>query len=228
MELRVLPYLVGKIGSRGILQYRTGQTHPALATDLQAPYPECLRNLDADGMKLFGEEYLLRAQTYRTTARPYFVDKMPDNFAHIGLIHLMLPNAKIVDVRRQPMACCFSNFKHYFPLGKDFSYDLGDLGRYYTDYVDLMQHFDDVIPGKVHRVFYENLIENPEAEIRRLFDYLGLSFDERSLRFHETQRPVRTVSSEQVRMPIFRDALEQWRHFEPWLDTLKTALGPAG
>ena len=227
MELRVLPYLVGRIGSRGIMQYRAGQTHPALATDLQAPYPECLRNLDASGLKLFGEEYLERTRVHRTTNRPFFIDKMPDNFAHIGLIQLMLPNAKIIDVRRHPMACCFSNFKHYFPLGKDFSYGLNDLGRYYADYVELMAHFDEVLPGRIHRVFYEHVIKNTESEIRGLFDYLGLPFEGQCLRFYETDRPVRTPSSEQVRMPIFKDALERWCHYEQWLDPLKAALGPA-
>jgi tetratricopeptide (TPR) repeat protein len=227
MELRVLPYLVSRISARGVMQYRAGQTHPALATDLQAPYPECLRNLDAAGLKVLGEEYLERARQHRTTDRPFFIDKMPDNFAHIGLIHLILPNAKIIDARRHPMACCVSNFKHYFPLGKDFSYGLNDLGRYYADYVDLMAHYDGVLPGRVHRVLYEQVVENPENEIRRLFDYLELPFEEQCLRFHETDRPVRTPSSEQVRMPIFKDALEQWHHYEQWLDPLKAALGSA-
>jgi tetratricopeptide (TPR) repeat protein len=227
MELRVLPYLVGRIASRGIMQYRSGQIHPALATDLQAPYPECLRNLDASGLKLFGEEYLERARVHRATNKPFFIDKMPDNFAHIGLIHLMLPNARIIDARRHPMACCFSNFKHYFALGKDFSYDLTDLGRYYADYVELMMHFDRVLPNKIHRVFYEKMVASPETEIRRLFDYLNLPFEERCLRFYETERPIRTASSEQVRMPIFADALEHWRRYEQSLVPLRDALGPA-
>ena len=227
MELRVLPYLVGRIGSRTSPQFRPGQSHPALATDSQAPYPECLRNLDAGDLKLLGEEYLGRAAMHRNSARPRFVDKMPDNFAHIGLIHLMLPNAKIVDVRRHPLACCVSCFKHYFPLGKDFSYSLGDLGRFYADYVELMAHWDAVLPGKVHRVFYERLIDDTEGEIRRMFEYLELPFEPAMLRFHETERAVRTPSAEQVRRPIFRDELENWRHFEPWLEPLKSALGPA-
>lgn len=227
MELRVLPYMVSRISARGVMQFKPGQTHPALATDLQAPYPECLRNLDSAGLKLFGEEYLKRAAMHRTKNRPYFIDKMPDNFAHIGLIHLALPNAKIIDARRHPMPCCLSNFKHYFPLGKDFSYSLNDLGRYYADYVDLMAHFDKALPGRVHRVFYENVVEDPEREIRRLFGYLDLPFEEQCLRFYETDRPVRTASSEQVRMPIFTDALDQWTHFEPWLEPLKSALGAA-
>jgi len=227
MELRILPYLVGRIGARGVLQYKPGQTHPALATDLQAPYPECVRNFEAEGLMQLGEDYLARARQHRTTGRPFFIDKMPDNFAHVGLIQMMLPNAKIIDARRHPMACCFSSFKHYFPLGKDFSYGLNDLGRYYTDYVELMAHFDKVLPGRVHRVFYEHLVENLEGETRRLFDYLELPFEQQCLRFYETVRAVRTPSSEQVRMPIFKDGLEQWQHYEQWLGPLKDALGPA-
>lgn len=227
MELRVLPYLVGRISARGVLQYKAGQAHAALATDLQAPYPECLRNLDTSGLKVLGEEYLQRARQHRTKSRPFFIDKMPDNFAHIGLIQLILPNARIIDARRHPMACCFSSFAHYFPLGKDFSYSLNDLGRYYADYVELMAHFDNVLPGRVHRVFYEKMVVSPETEIRRLFDYLELPFEEQTLRFYETERPVRTPSSEQVRRPIFTDALDHWRHYEQWLGPLRDALGPA-
>ena len=226
MELRILPFLVGRIGARGVVQYRAGQTHPALATDTQAPYPESLRNLDADTSKALGDEYIARAVQHRTTAKPFFVDKMPDNFAHIGLIQLILPNAKIVDVRRHPLACCTSSFRHYFPAGKDFSYGLTDLGRYYGDYADLMEHFDKALPGKVHRIHYERLVGDLEGETRRLFDYLGLPFEDAALRYHETERAVRTPSSEQVRMPIFTDGLDSWKHFEPFLGPLKSALGP--
>jgi tetratricopeptide (TPR) repeat protein len=227
MELRILPYLVGRMGAGGSMRFIPGQTNRALRTDTQAPYPEILRNLGSADFAALAEEYLERARVFRVLGRRHFIDKMPDNFAHIGLIHLMLPNAKIVDVRRHPMACCLSNFRHYFPLGKDFSYSLADLGRYYADYVELMSHFDEVLPGKVHRVFYERLVADPETEIRRLFDYLGLGFEEAALRFHENARPVRTASSEQVRMPIFRDALESWRAYEEWLEPLRAALGPA-
>jgi tetratricopeptide (TPR) repeat protein len=227
MELRIVPFIVGRIGARGVLQYRSGQVHPALSTDAQAPYPECLRNLDSEGLNLLGEDYLSRARQHRVMDKPYFVDKMPDNFAHIGLIRLMLPNAKIIDARRHPMACCFSSFAHYFPMGKDFSYSLNDLGRYYSDYIELMAHFDQVLPGKIHRIFYERMVEDTEGEIRRLFDYLELPFEEQCLKFHATERPVRTASAEQVRMPIFTEALEHWRHYEPWLDPLKAALGPS-
>src|SRR5262249_47605131 len=145
--------------------------------------------------------------------------------AHLGLIHLILPNAKIIDARRNPLACCFSNFKQHFARGQNFTYSLQDLGRYYADYVALMSHFDSVLPGRVHRVIYERMVDDPENEIRRLLQYCGLPFEEQCLRFYETERTVRTASSEQVRMPIFRDGLEQWRNFEPWLGPLKEALG---
>jgi tetratricopeptide (TPR) repeat protein len=225
MELRILPYLVGRIGAKGVVQYRSGQHHPALATDMQAPYPEVLRNLDPESATMLGEEYLERARQHRTTSKPFFIDKMPDNFAHVGLIRMILPRARIIDVRREPMACCFSNFKHYFAMGKDFSYGLSDLGRYYADYVDMMDHFDQVLPGRVHGVFYEKLVGDLEGQTHRLFDYLQLPFEDKALRFWETERAVRTPSSEQVRMPIFADGLGQWKHYEPWLDPLKSALG---
>lgn len=228
MELRIIPYIVGRLSARGVTRYRPGQSHPALKTDAQAPYPESLRNLDAESAKYLGDEYLDKARQHRITQRPFFVDKMPDNFAHIGLIQLILPNAKIVDVRREPMACCFSCFKHYFPLGKDFTYSLSDLGRYHADYVALMAHWDKVLPGKVHRIDYERLVADQESETRRLFDYLGLPFEEATLRYHETERAVRTPSSEQVRMPIFAGSGEAWRHYEPWLGPLKAALGSGG
>jgi hypothetical protein len=155
-----------------------------------------------------------------------FIDKMPNNFAHIGLIALMLPNAKIIDARRHPMGCCFSGFKQHFARGQNFSYGLDDIGRYYADYVELMAHFDAVLPGRVHRVIYEAMIEDPEAQIRALLDYCGLPFEEACLNFHENDRAVRTASSEQVRRPIFKDAVEHWQNYESWLDPLKTALGP--
>ena len=158
-------------------------------------------------------------------AAPFFIDKMPNNFAHVGLIHLMLPNAKIIDARRHPLGCCFSGFKQHFARGQNFTYDLDEIGRYYRDYVELMAHFDAVLPGRVHRVFYENMVEDTEGEVRRLLDYCGLPFEEGVLRFHENQRAVRTASSEQVRQPIFREGVDQWRHFEPWLGPLKQALG---
>ena len=157
---------------------------------------------------------------------PFFIDKMPNNFAHVGLIQLILPNAKIIDARRHPMACCFSNFKQHFARGQAFSYDLADMGRYYADYVALMAHFDAVMPGRVHRVVYEHMVADTETQVRALLDYCGLDFDERCLRFFENDRPVRTASSEQVRQPIYRDGVDQWRRFEPWLEPLQLALGP--
>jgi tetratricopeptide (TPR) repeat protein len=193
--------------------------------DLSA-YPEMLGTFTADDFKNLGEEFLERTRIHRKLGRPFFIDKTPHNFAHIGLIHLILPNAKIVDARRHPMGCCFSCFKQHFARGHHFTYDLTDLGLYYSDYVELMAHFDTVLPGRIHRVIYEQMVEDPEAEIRRLLDYCGLLFEEQCLRYYENQRAVRTASSEQVRLPIFADAVDHWRKFESWLDPLKQALGP--
>src|SRR6185369_5588606 len=159
--------------------------------------------------------------------KPFFIDKMPNNFFHVGLIHLALPNARIIDARRHPLGCCFSVFKQHFARGQNFSYALTDIGRYYRDYVELMAHFDAVLPGRVHRVIYERMVEDAETQVRRLLDHCGLPFEAGCLKFYENDRAVRTVSSEQVRRPIFRDGLEQWRTYEPWLGPLKTALGPA-
>ncbi len=189
-------------------------------------YPDVLRDLSSAQLEELGSEYLARTRIQRKLERPFFIDKMPNNFAHVGLIHLILPNAKIIDARRHPLACCFSGFKQHFARGQNFSYSLEELGRYYTDYVALMSHFDSVLPGRVHRVIYETMVDDPEGEIRRLLQYCGLPFEEQCLRFYDTDRTVRTASSEQVRMPIFREGLEQWRHFEPWLGPLKDALGP--
>ena len=150
---------------------------------------------------------------------------MPNNWAHVGLIRLILPNAKIIDARRDPMSCGFSNFKQHFARGQGFTYDLADIGTYYGDYVRLMRHIDIVQPGLVHRVIHEDLVEDPDREVRRLLDHLGLPFDPACLAFHENKRAVRTASSEQVRRPISRDGLDQWRPFDPWLGPLKTALG---
>lgn len=188
-------------------------------------YPEVLATLTADQLRALGEQYLAQTRIQRKTDAPFFIDKMPNNFAHVGLIHLILPNAKIVDARRHPLACCLSNFKQHFARGQNFAYDLDDLGRYYRDYVALMAHFDEVLPGRVHRVFYERMVEDTEAEVRRLLDYCGLPFDPACLRFYETERAVRTASSEQVRQPIYRAGVDQWRHFEPWLGPLRAALG---
>lgn len=173
----------------------------------------------------FGERYLATTRVHRKLGRLFFIDKMPNNFTHIGLIHLILPNARIIDARRHPLASCFSNFKQHFAMGQLFSYGLENIGRFYRDYVELMAHYDAVLPGRVHRVFYERMVEDTETEVRRLLDYCGLPFEEGCLRFHENQRVVRTASSEQVRRPIYKDGVDHWRHYERWLDPLKLALG---
>ncbi len=189
-------------------------------------YPEVLATMSADQLRALGEQYLAQTRIQRRTDAPHFIDKMPNNFAHIGLIHLMLPNAKIIDARRHPLGCCFSAFKQQFARGQNFSYSLDDLGRYYRNYVELMAHCDEVLPGRVHRVIYERMIDDTETEIRRLLDYCGLPFEAACLRFYENERAVRTASSEQVRQPIYREAVDHWRNFEPWLGPLKEALGP--
>ena len=172
-----------------------------------------------------GERYLEKTRTYRTLGRSFFTDKMGANFMHLGLIRLILPNARIVDVRRHPMACCWSNFTQLFAKGQTYAYRLADLGRLYRDYVDLMAHFDQVLPGRVYRIFYEALVNDPAAEVRRLVDYLGLPFDPACLRFFENRRAVDTPSSEQVRRPISGEAVDHWRNFEPWLAPLINSLG---
>jgi hypothetical protein len=173
-----------------------------------------------------GAEYLERTRIQRKTGRPLFIDKMPNNFAHVGLIHLILPNAKIIDARRQPLATGFSCFKQHFARGQHYTYDLTHLGRYYRDYVELMAHIDAVLPGRVHRIHYENMVADTEGEVRRLLAYCNLPFEDACLRFYENERAVRTASSEQVRTPIYREGLDQWQHYEPWLGPLQDALGP--
>lgn len=187
---------------------------------------DCVAALSRDELRALGARYLAGARAYRKTGAPYFIDKMPNNCLHAGLIQLILPNAKIIDAHRHPLGCCLSGFKQQFARGQNFSYSLTDIGRYYHDYVRLMSHFDSVSPGRVHRVYYEQMIEDTEGEVRKVLDYCGLPFDERCLRFYENTRAVRTASSEQVRKPIFRDGVDHWRHFEPWLGPLKQALGP--
>lgn len=189
-------------------------------------FPEVLASLEPDEFRALGERYLESTRIYRKTDRPMFIDKMPNNFANVGLIQLLLPNARIVDARRHPLASCFSIFKQLFARGQAFANSLDDLGHTYRDYVELMAHIDEVLPGRVHRVFYEHLVDDTEAEIRGLLDYCGLPFEERCLHFHETDRAVRTASSQQVRQPINRAGVDHWRHFEDWLDPVKRALGP--
>jgi tetratricopeptide (TPR) repeat protein len=193
--------------------------------DRLGPYPECLAGLDADALASLGAQYLERTRVYRKTDRPFFVDKMLANWLHIGLIHLILPGAKIIDARRDPMATCFGAFKKCFGHGQAFTFDLTELGLYYNDYIRLLSHFDTVLPGRIHRVIYEDMVADTETEIRRLLDYCGLPAEPGCLRFWETERSVSTASSEQVRRPIFREGLDQWRNYEPWLGPLKTALG---
>lgn len=190
------------------------------------PYHAALAAQGADALRALGERYLAHTRIQRKTAAPLFIDKMPNNFMHLGLIHLMLPNAKIIDARRHPLACGFSAFKQNFARGQGFSYDLADIGRYYRDYVALMAHFDAVLPGRVHRVVYERMVDDTESEVRRLLDYCGLPFEAGCLRFFENTRPVRTASSEQVRQPIYREGVDHWRHYAAWLEPLASALGP--
>ncbi len=190
-------------------------------------YPDVLRELSAGDFRRLGDTYLERTRIQRRTDDPFFLDKMPNNWVHVGLIQLMLPNAKIVDSRRHPLACGFSNYKQHYARGQEFSYDLEHFGLYYRDYARLMAHFDAVAPGAVHRVIHEQLLADPETEIRKLLDYLELPFDQACLNFHQSKRAVRTASAEQVRRPIDRQGAESWKRFERWLDPLKKGLGPA-
>ena len=178
----------------------------------------------ADRLRL-GEEYIERTRVHRRTGKPHFIDKLPNNWQHVGLIRLILPNARIIDARRHPMSCCFSGWKQHFARGQTFSYDLADIGRYYRDYVGLMAGFDAAAPGTVYRVTYENMVENTEHEVRRLLDYLDLPFEPACLAFYDNDRAVRTASSEQVRQPIFTDGIEHWKNYQGWLGPLVEALG---
>ena len=187
-------------------------------------YPRLISEIPAEKLEEFGRKFIEDTKIHRDGA-PYFIDKMPNNFRHIGLIHLILPKAKIIDARRHPMACCFSGFKQHFAEGQEFTYGLTQIGQYYRDYVTLMDHWDDVLPGKVLRVQYEDVVADTQTQVRRILDYLELPFEQGCVDFHQTKRSVRTPSSEQVRQPIFKGALEQWRNYEPWLDPLKQALG---
>ncbi|MFT6917609.1 MAG: tetratricopeptide (TPR) repeat protein [Cognaticolwellia sp.] len=192
-------------------------------SDQEAQYPKNLNEIDPEYFKRFGQQFIDETQVYREKA-PLFIDKMPNNFLHIGLIRLILPNAKIIDARRSPMACCFSGFKQLFAEGQDFSYDLEDMGRYYQAYLKLMSHWDDVLPGYVLKVNHEDVVDNLETQVRRMLDFCGLEFEQSCVDFHKTQRNIKTPSSEQVRQPIYKSATEQWRHFEPYLTPLKKVL----
>jgi tetratricopeptide (TPR) repeat protein len=188
-------------------------------------YPEILVELGANDFLEMGQEYLGRSREQRGKA-PFFIDKMPNNFMHISLIHLTLPNAKIIDARRHPMAACFSGFTQLFARGQAFTYGLKNIGWYYRDYVELMDHWERVLPGKVLRVHYEDVVADTEKQVRRILDHCELEFEQNCLQFHKTERAVRTASSEQVRQPIYKAALDHWRNYEPHLDELKSALGP--
>lgn len=211
MELPNIPSIVNKLNGRR-------------RVDEEQRYPGNLHELSPELLTKLGEEYISGTQVYRQNA-PYFIDKMPNNFRHIGLIHLILPNAKIIDARRHPMACCFSGFKQLFAEGQEFTYGQEEMGRYYKGYTELMSHWDKVLPGKILRVQYEDVVDDLETQVKRILDYCGLPFEDSCLTFHKTVRAVKTPSSEQVRQPIYKSGLEQWKNFEPYLDPLKEALG---
>ena len=220
MELAEIPRLVHQLNAL------TGAFSAAASTTGgEPPYPRVLTSLTARDFAALGEDYLARTRIYRVGGRPFFIDKMPNNFRHIGLIHLILPRARIIDARREPLACCFSNFKQLFASGQEFTYSLEDIARYYRTYIELMRHWDAVLPGKVLRVQHEEVVDDLETNVRRILAFCGLDFEPQCLEFWKTQRSVRTASSEQVRRPIFKEGLDQWRHFEPWLTPLKVALG---
>lgn len=212
MELPDVPQIARELAERG-------------GKDSGAGFFEAVATLGTAELRALGERYLDGTRHLRKSAAPFFIDKMPNNCLYVGLIHLILPNATIIDARRHPLGCCFSCFKQHFARGQSFAYALEDLGSYYRDYVALMHHFDAVLPGRVHRVLYENMVADTENEVRQLLEHCGLGFEAACLRFYDTERAVRTASSEQVRQPIFTTGLEQWRHYEPWLDPLKSALG---
>ena len=207
MELPDIPAMVARLASDG------------------RGFAAALAALTADDRHALGEEYLSRTRIQRKTDRPRFIDKLPNNWAHVGFIKAILPNAKIVDARRNPLDCGVSNFRQHFARGQAFAYDLADIGAYYADSVRLLAHFDAVMPGAVHRVFHEALVADPETEVRRLLAALGLEFEDACLRFHENTRAVRTASSEQVRRPVNRDGFGQWRRYESRIDPLRVALG---
>ena len=211
MELANIPRLVGSLGSGD----KFGDTH----------YPGVLPQLTAEQCREFGEAYIRDTRVYRT-GKPFFIDKMPNNFRNIALIQLILPNAKIIDARRDAMDCCFSNFKQLYANGHPFAYNLDDIGRYYRSYVSLMDHWDRVLPGRVLCARHEDVLADLEGSVRRILDYCGLPFEPACVEFHRTERRVHTASAEQVRRPINRDGVDQWRPYEPWLGPLKDALGP--
>ncbi len=188
-------------------------------------WPGAVAAMEPQRFAALGAEFLERTRVQRKTGRPFYIDKLPNNWSYAGLIHLILPNAKIIDARRNPMDCCFSNFRQHFAKGQAFTYALGHIGRYYADYVRAMDHYDRVLPGRIHRVIHERLLDDPEGEVRAMLAYLGLPFEEACLAFHRNTRAVRTASSEQVRRPINRDGVDQWEPYAQWLGPLRDALG---
>jgi tetratricopeptide (TPR) repeat protein len=195
--------------------------------DFESPrYPGVLALLSAAEAARFAERYLDDTRVYRT-GKPRFIDKMPNNFRHIGFIHLMFPNAKIIDARREPMACCFGNLKQLFARGQEFTYSIEDIARYYRTYLELMEHWDVALPGRVLRIRHEDVVDDLERSVRLILEFCELPFEPACVEFHRTERSIRTASSEQVRQPIFREGLDQWRNFEAWLGPLREALGDA-
>jgi tetratricopeptide (TPR) repeat protein len=194
---------------------------------LDPRYPGALLDLAPEEFRKLGERYLNDSRAYRRKGVPFFIDKMPNNFRHVGLIHVMLPNAKIIDARREPMACCFGNLKQLFAGGHEFSYDQEFMARYYRTYLDLMRHWDAALPGRVLRILHEDIVEDLEAGVRRILNFCGLEFEPTCVDFHKTVRSVSTASSEQVRQPIDRGAVSQWRRYHRWLGPLEETLGDA-
>jgi predicted Zn-dependent protease len=190
-------------------------------------YPGVLAELPPEQFLRLGEQFIHDTRVYRAAPKARFIDKNPNNFRHIGLIHLILPNARIIDARREPMGCCFSNLKQLFAKGQEFTYSVEDIARYYRTYLDLMTHWERVLPGRVLRVWHEDVVEDLEGNVRRMLDFCGLPFEPACLAFYRNERSVRTPSAEQVRQPIFRDGLDQWKHYEPWLGPLRESLGDA-
>lgn len=212
-ELATMKQLADELAALAAANGRT------LLQQIASSPPELFRRL--------GEEYLARTRPYRLEGKRFFVDKLPANWMSVGLIRLALPNARIIDARRHPMACGFSNFKQHYASGVTFAYDLESIGRFYADYLRLMRHFDAVQPGAVLHVLNERLVDDPEAEVRRMLDHVGVPFDPACLDFHANTRAVHTPSAEQVRRPINREGVDAWRSYEPWLGPLRDALGPA-
>jgi tetratricopeptide (TPR) repeat protein len=211
-ELPLIPRLVHEMQARG-------------TSDPEKAYPRVLAHLTEEMCRGLGERYLREAAPYRS-GRARFIDKMPNNFRHLALVHLMLPQARIIDVRREPMACGFAIYKQLFAAGQLFAYSLEDIAHYYRLYVDLMDHWERALPGRILRVQYETLIDDFEPQVRRMLDFCALPFEDACLEFHRAERTIHSASSEQVRQPINRDGIDQWRHFERWLEPLKVGLGP--